>query len=43
MFVGNVAETSSGREILKTDYELSEEDIDEGRRWRAKALEYAAA
>lgn len=43
MFVGNVAETSSGREILKTDYELSEEEIDEGRRWRAKALEYAAA
>lgn len=43
MFVGNVAETSSGREILKIDYELSEEDIDEGHRWRAKALEYAAA
>lgn len=43
MFVGNMAETSSGREILKTDYELSKEDIDEGRRWRAKALQYAAA
>lgn len=43
MFVGNMAETSSGREILATDYELSEEEIDEGRRWRAKALEYAAA
>lgn len=42
MFVGNMAETSSGRKILKTDYELSEEDIDEGHRWRAKALEYAA-
>lgn len=43
MFVGNMAETSSGRKILQTDYELSEEEIDEGRRWRAKALEYAAA
>lgn len=43
MFVGTMAETSSGREILKTDYELSEEDIDEGCRWRAKALQYAAA
>lgn len=43
MFVGTMAETSSGREILKTDYELSEEDIDEGRRWRVKALQYAAA
>ncbi len=43
MFVGNMAETPSGREILETDYELSEEEIDEGRRWRAKVLEYAAA
>lgn len=43
MFVGKMAETPSGREILETDYELSEEEIDEGRRWRAKALEYAAA
>lgn len=43
MFVGNMAETPSGREILKTDYELSEEDIDEGRRWWVKVLEYAAA
>lgn len=41
MFVGEMGSTANGRRTLQNDYGLSGEEIDQGRRWRAKALEYA--
>lgn len=41
MFVGGMGATAEGRRILENDYGLGAEEIDQGRRWRAKALEYA--
>lgn len=43
MFVGETGATANGRQKLENDYGLSAEEIDQCRRWRAKALEYAAA
>lgn len=41
MFVGGMGATAEGRRILENDYGLGADEIDQGRRWCAKALEYA--
>lgn len=43
MFVGKMGATADGIRTLENDYGLSAEEIDQGSRWRARALEYAAA
>lgn len=41
MFVGEMGATAGGRRTLENDYGLGAEEIDQGCRWRAKALGYA--
>lgn len=43
MFVGEMGATDDGKRILKDDYGLGAEEINQGIRWHAKALEYAAS